>query len=184
MLARRALPALLALLACGRSSPPASPPAPPPQAAPAPEPAAPPAEAEPAPQAAAAPVREAAALQPGGVVAALAAEGETRIDPSATFRLALSGPSHDARLTLLDASNAAVPAIAKGEIGEDTVLTLEPSVPLAPGGRYQLRLDGAVTRDFHLGEQGHAPVAYALKVIGEPSPPPKAARPAHRGKKR
>jgi hypothetical protein len=181
MPARRALPALLLLLACGRSSPP------PPQAAPpepptVQEPAAPPAAAPVAP---ASPVREAAALQPGEVVAALAPEGETRIDPSATFRVSLSGPSHDARLTLLDAADAAVPALSRGEIGDATALTLEPSVPLAPGGRYQLRLDGAVTRDFHLGDQGHAPVAWALKVVGEPPPPPpRAARPSARGKRR
>lgn len=182
MLARRALPALLLLLACGRSSPPPTPPAAPPEAAPAAqEPAAPPAEPAP-PPAAAPPVREAAALQPGDVVAALARDGETHIDPSATFRLALGGPSHDARLTLLDSADAAVPALSRGEIGEATVLTLEPSVPLAPGARYQLRLDGAVTRDFHLGDQGHAPVTYALKVVGEPAPV-KAARPARRGKK-
>ena len=174
MLARRALPALLFLLTCGRSPPPPPVPPSPPAPAPALEAAAP----APAP-AVAPPVREATALQPGDVVAALAPDAETRVDPSATFRVALSGPSHDARLTLLDAADAAVPALSRGEIGEATLLTLEPSVPLAPGARYHLRLDGAVTRDFHLGDQGHAPVAYALRVMGSRSRRPR--RRARRG---
>jgi hypothetical protein len=181
MVVRRVLPAVLLLLACERRAPP--------QAAlePAPEPPSPPAAAEPPaapaaalPSPAPAAIRGAAALEPGEVVAPLAPEEESLLDPAASFRLELAGPSHDARLVLLDASGAAVPATGRGEIGEATVLFLTPSAPLTPGARYQLRLDGAVTRDFHVGDAPHPPVAFALKVIGEPpAPAPRPTRPTH-----
>jgi hypothetical protein len=122
-------------------------------------------------------VREATALQPGDTVSPLAPQGPTAVDPSATFRVVLAGPSRDARLALLDAADAAVPATAGVELGEGTLLTLSPAAPLVPGARYQLRLDGAVTRELHLGDGTFTPVAYALTVTGEP---PAGAKPARR----
>src|SRR5690242_2656841 len=114
---RRALVPLTLLLACNRTPAPAPEPAPPAvEADPAPPPAPPP----PAPATAA--VREVVALQPGDTIATLAAEGETEVDPSATFRVVLVGPSRDARLALHDAADAAVPAAATAEIGETTLL--------------------------------------------------------------
>lgn len=179
MVARRVLPALLLLWACEKAAPPK-----PAALDPAPEPAAVAGPAEPSP-APAALFREAAALEPGQVVTPLLPDDETRIDPSASFRLELSGPSQDARLTLLDASNAAVPATSRGEIGEATLLVLTPSGPLTPGARYQLRLDGASTRDFHVGEEAHAPLRFGLKVIGQPpSPPPGPTHLLHRARQR
>jgi hypothetical protein len=186
MLARRALAVLPLLLACDavRAPPPVAPPAPSaaaveaePSAAPPTEAAAPAPAPPPPPLTATAIVREAAALQPGDATSPLAPEGETAIDPLATFRVALSEPSRDARLVLLDAADAAVPAQASTEVGTTTVLTLAPSSPLAPGAHYRLRLDGAVTRELHAGETAYLPAAWGLKATGDPTP---AARPVHR----
>lgn len=177
MLRRLGLP-LAALLACNRAPPPAPEPAPEPPAAEA-DPAPPPPPPAPAP--ATAVVREASALQPGDTTSALAADGETAVDPSATFRVVLTGPSPDARLALHDGADAAVPASATVEIGETTLLTLVPSSPLVPGSRYQLRLDGAVTRELHLADRTFTPAIYLVKATGEPPPRP-APRKRSRGK--
>jgi hypothetical protein len=165
--------------ACGRQ------PAPLPGPAPQPEPVVPAAPAipptPPAPAPAGSVVREATALQPGDTAAALAPDRETAVDPSATFRVVLSGRSRDARLALHDAADAAVPSSAAVEVGETTVLTLAPAAPLVPGSRYQLRLDGAVTRDLHMGDRAFTPAVYAVRAAGEPPPP---ARPPPRKRPR
>ncbi len=187
------LPALVVACDAGRSPPDVPAAAPAPAASGAAEAAAGPKEASPdgstdaptprppPPPAASATaiVREAAALQPGDATSPLAPEGETAIDPLATFRVALSEPSRDARLVLLDAADAAVPAQASVEVGTATVLTLAPSSPLAPGAHYRLRLDGAVTRELHAGETAYLPAAWGLKATGEPLP---AARPVRRSR--
>jgi hypothetical protein len=125
-------------------------------------------------------VREAMAVQPGDAVAALTLEGRTAVDPTSTFRVVLAGRSEDARLALHDASDAAVASSGGIEIGETTVLTLSPSAPLVPGSRYQLRLDGAVTRELHMGGRSFTPAIYAIDVTGEPPP----ARPPPRRRSR
>lgn len=181
-----ALLVLLALaLACDRGRPPPAPadtpPTPGPATAPEPAQAPPPPPATPPPPApASAAVREASALQPGDAVAPLAADGETVVDPSAHFRVVLEGTSADARLALHDALDAAVPASATAEVGPATVLTLTPAAPLSPGSRYRLVLDGAATRELHVGERPFTPAAYAVKAAGEPAP----ARPARRSRPR
>jgi hypothetical protein len=176
---RRSLVPLLLLAACNRAPPPA--PEPPAEAAPAaaeapPEPTPPP----PGPAPATTVVREATALQPGDTATALDVEGSTAVDPSATFRVVLSGSSRDARLALHDAADAAVPSSSTVELGDTTVLTLSPSAPLVPGSRYRLRLDGAVTRELHLGDRSLTPAVWALQAAGEPPPPPP---PRKRGRK-
>jgi len=189
-----ALPLLLACDACdaGRAPPTAPPPPPAPAAeAPAatpapgaaPAPAAGPPQPPVPPQAepAAALVREVLALQPGDADLPLPADGEAAVDPSSSFRVVLSAPSKDARLALLDASDAAVPAVATTEVGQGTVLALAPSAPLVPGARYRLRLDGAVGRELHAGERPFLPASWELRAAGQPPP---TARPPHRAKLR
>jgi hypothetical protein len=178
---RRALVPLALLVACRPGSAPTdAAPAPPPQVEAAPE-APPSPAAPPAPEPATAALREAIALQPGDTRATLAADGETAVDPSARFRVVLAEPSRDARLTLYDATDAAVPASAATEIGDTTVLTLAPAAPLAPGSRYQLRLDGAGSRELHTGDRTLTPAAFLLRAAGEP---PQAPTPTPHRRKR
>ncbi len=120
-------------------------------------------------------IREAIALLPGEATAALAASGETLIDPDATFRVVLAGSCQDARLLLLDASGTAVPGAETREVGGATVLTLTPAAALVPAGRYQLRLDGVVGRELQVGAQVVAPARWELRVAGDPPPPPPKA---------
>ena len=120
-------------------------------------------------------------MQPGEADLPLPAEGEAAVDPSTSFRVILSAPSKDARLALLDASDAAVAAVATTEVGQGTVLALAPSAPLVPGARYRLRLDGAVGRELHAGERAYLPVSWGLRATGQPTPP---ARPVHRARPR
>lgn len=169
---------LALILGCNRAPPPPPQPAPEP-ATPAAEPVPSPPVEPPPPAPASSVVREATALQPGDTTAALTPDGQSMVDPSATFRVVLSGASRDARLALHDAADAAVPATAGVEIGETTVLTLSPAAPLVPGSRYQLRLDGAVSRELHLGDRSFTPAVYAVQATGEPPParPPPRKRP-------
>lgn len=138
-------------------------------------PAAPPA----APEAA---VKEASELPPGDGASPtpLSPDGETVVDPASRFRVVLAGASRDARLLLLDAAGAAVPASEAAEVGAATILTLAPSTALTPGSRYSLRLDGAVGRELHLGDKGYPPTRYALRAAGDPPPPPTRASPKKR----
>lgn len=122
--------------------------------------------------ASAAAIREAIALLPGEATAALAATAETLVDPDATFRVVLAGACEDARLLLLDGSGAAVPGAETREVGPATILTLTPAAALVPAGRYQLRLDGVVGRELHVGTQAVAPARWQLRVAGDPPPPP------------
>lgn len=130
------------------------------------------ARSEPATPDAGAAIQEAVALLPGEAVASLAPAVETLIDPDATFRVVLAGASQDARLLLLDASGAAVPGAETRDVGAATVLTLTPAAALVPAGRYQLRLDGVLGRELHVGSQAYAPARWELRVAGDPPPPP------------
>lgn len=120
-------------------------------------------------------IREAIALLPAEATASLAAASETVIDPDATFRVVLAGTCQDGRLLLLDASGAAVPSAESREVGPATVLTLTPAAALVPGSRYQLRLDGVLGRELHVGTQAVAPARWELRVAGDPPPPPPKA---------
>jgi hypothetical protein len=106
----------------------------------------------------------------------LSVGAETLVDPAARFRVTLSVASRDARLALLDAADAHVPASGTTEVaGGTTVLTLAPSEPLRPGGRYQLRVDGATGRAL-TSEDGRAfgPASLAVVAAGTPAPERKA----------
>jgi hypothetical protein len=130
-------------------------------------------------------LQEAVALDPTGATGPLDRTGETTVDPAATFRVQLSAPCRDARLELLDASDALLPAASTREvIAGATKLTLAPSAPLAPGAHLQLRLDGAVTREWHdaTGRPFH-PLLLKVVVAGAP-PPPEPAEPQRGRRKR
>jgi hypothetical protein len=109
----------------------------------------------------------------------LAPDAETVVEPDDRFRLELREGSHDARLVLLDASDAVVPSSATHEIGDETRLTLTPSQPMVPGSRYVLRLDGAVQRELHAADRAYTPALYRLRVAGDPPaplPPPRRGK--------
>lgn len=186
-MARRALLPLLLALACSRSPQPAPEPARTaagvPAAAPQVAPAAPAPAPAPPPEVA---VKEAVEVPPGAPTTAspLAVDAETVVDPGSTFRVVLAGSCRDARLMLLDASGAAVPAAETAEIGITTTLVVSPAAALTPGSRYQLRLDGATGRELHLGDRAYPPVRYALRAAGEQPPPAPKAPPRRRGKRR
>jgi hypothetical protein len=132
-------------------------------------------------------VREAAAVEPGGRATALAPGGETLVDPAVTFRVVLGAPSQDARLVLLDGRDALVPASGAQEVGGSTRLTLSPAAPLAPGARYTLRIEGAVSRELHGGDgKAYTPLALSMRTSGQPAPPePKEkAKPKAKAKRR
>lgn len=192
---RRLLLALVLLLACldappaGAPTAPSGPPPVPPTPAPYPvtgspsggaptgPPAAPPAPVAPLPL----PLREAVALEPGGISRPLVRDGETSVDPAATFRIELAGAIRDARLILLDGQEALVPASAATETGDTTRLTLAPTAPLPPGSRFTLRVDGASVREVHDAQgAAYSPVALALRATGTPpAPEPRPKRKHH-----
>jgi hypothetical protein len=96
---------------------------------------------------------------------------ETTVEPGAGFRVELPLALADARLSLLDAGDAMVPATGSREVGQATVLSLKPTSPLLPGARLRLRVDGAATRELH-GADGRrfAPLEWPLLVAGDPEP--------------
>lgn len=95
------------------------------------------------------------------------------VDPGATFELRVSAPVRGARLVLLDAQDAMVPAGSDAEPGAVSRFTLVPLEPLRPGSRYQLRLEGLESRLVR-SEDGRVfePAVLPLTTTGEP--PPKA----------
>jgi len=178
-----AVAALALLAACQRGAEPAPPPAPAPEAAPRPlkEPTA-------LPQNVSGLLREGVALEPGDHPVKLLSDGPVLVDPRSTFRVVLTIRSPDARLALYDGADAIVPADGGRVVAEATTVTLRPSKSLEPGGLYQLRLDGAASREVH-DEAGGAfqPLFVTVQVKGGEAPPPPAAaaaRPAGKKKAR
>ena len=132
----------------------------------------PPAPEPPAPV----PVRSAISLEAAGPVP-LSAEGETVVDPAATFRVDLAAPVADVRLVLLDDRDALVPCTSSREVGAATGLVLAPSAPLVPASRYELRLEGIASREPRDGSgRAFLPASFALVVAGDPPPPPPRRR--------
>lgn len=126
-----------------------------------------------------APLAAAEAVEPGGVRVTLSPSVEAIVDPASSFRVVLPGRSEDARLSLLDAADALVPATGAREVGEQTVLTVTPRAPLSPAARYLLRVDGVRTRDLHdAAGRAAAPVELPMVVAG--SAPEPAKKPARR----
>lgn len=158
--------ALAALLACTDGTS-AAPQAVPPAPAPAPPPRPPPTLR--------ALVVEGVAAEPGGRTVALLAEPQPVVHAASTFRVVLEGRLADARLSLLDGGDSLVASEGTREVGARTTLALTPAAPLAPGTPYQLRLDGASSREVHDAE-GHAlePLSLPLLVAGEKVIPAKA----------
>lgn len=130
------------------------------------------------------PLVAAVALEPGGDAASsgipLARDGESAVDPSATFRVEVGVPLAGARLALYDAEEALVPSEGLAEIGTaGSVFTLSPRPPLRPGSRYVLRLEGAAEQEIRdLSGRSYRPLTFPLRTTGEPVPdaPPRKKR--------
>jgi hypothetical protein len=176
------------------ATPAPSPAAPPPTAAAttasgtgavAPAPGAPGAPTAAPPTAAAAPppvpVRACAAVT-GSAREPLAPGGQYVVDPASSFELELAAAVPDARLELLDASEALVPSRGAREVGATTRLTLAPAEALHPSARYVLRVYGAASRELHAADgTAYAPVALAVIAAGDPPPaPPTKPKRRHR----
>ncbi|MFT3916045.1 MAG: hypothetical protein QM704_18735 [Anaeromyxobacteraceae bacterium] len=160
--------ALATLLACTDGTPAA-----PLVAVPAPAPAPPP---KPPPTLRAL-VVEGVAAEPGGRTVPLLAEPQPVVHAASTFRVVLEGRLADARLSLLDGGDALVASEGARELGARTTLLLTPAAPLASGTAYQLRLDGASSREVHDAE-GHAlePLSLPFLVAGEKAAPAKGEK--------
>jgi hypothetical protein len=102
---------------------------------------------------------------------------ETTVEPGSSFRVELPVALADARLSLLDASDAMVPSTGSREVGQATLLALRPTSPLPPGARLRLRVDGVATRELH-GADGRrfAPLEWLVLVAGDLEPTRGAAR--------
>ena len=120
------------------------------------------------------PLLSAEALLPDGGATPLSRDGPSLVDPAAGFRIAVGAELLDARLSVLDGADAAVPSTGAMEIGAVSRFSLSPSGPLRPGSTYLLRLDGATSRDIH-GARGEifAPLVLQIRTSGEPPPPPR-----------
>ncbi len=109
-----------------------------------------------------------------GVATALSPDEKNRVAPGARFRMEAPLRLVDARLSLLDESDALVVSTATTEVGSGwTRFEVAPSEDLRPGSAYLLRLEGAVTRELH-DEGGHAygPYVVRFETSGERPPRP------------
>lgn len=127
-----------------------------------------------------APVSRASVHEPTGA-APLSRDGETVVDPSASFELELEGRFADVRLVLIDAADAHVPATHTREVDATTRLTLAPTAPLVPGSCHVLRVEGIGARELHdAAGRAYAPSSFDLLVAGTPPPPEPKRRPKRR----
>jgi hypothetical protein len=103
--------------------------------------------------------------------------GAALVDPASSFRVEVAARIPDARLSLLDAQDAVVPADGTAEVAGTSRFSLAPIARLRPGSRYTLRLDGALGREIH-DAQGRAflPASFALRTAGDPPAPPPARK--------
>jgi hypothetical protein len=108
-----------------------------------------------------------------GVTVPLARDGSlTLVDPGSSFRVEVAARISDARLILLDAQEALVPASGTTEVGSSTRFTLVPAAALRPGTSYSLRLDGVAGREFHDDSgRGYRPLSLPLRATGQPPAP-------------
>jgi hypothetical protein len=128
-------------------------------------------------------LRTAVAIEPAQRIT-LVPGAEAVVDPGATFEVELTARTADARLVLVDARDDLVAASEARELSATTRLTLVPAVPLVPGSRYALRVDGASARELHdEAGQAYAPVSVPILVAGTP-PPPEPKKPPKKKKRR
>ncbi len=107
----------------------------------------------------------------GAALTPLDGGGDTTVNPRATFRVELPPALADARLSLLDGSDAMLPSSGTRVVGQATVLTLAPSAALPPGAHLRLRVDGAATRELHAADgRRFAPLEWLVVVAGEAVP--------------
>lgn len=130
-----------------------------------------------------APLASAEAVGPSGDRVELSPGVESVVDPASSFRVVLPGRSDDARLSLLDAADALVPATGTREVGERTVLVVTPRQPLVPASRYLLRLDGARGRDLH-DAAGRSAGPVEIHLVAAGSPPETPAKAVRKKKRR
>ncbi|HET7824773.1 MAG TPA: hypothetical protein VFK90_05550 [Anaeromyxobacter sp.] len=130
-----------------------------------------------------APLSRAVVVEPSGS-SALSPASETVVDPGSTFQVELGVRIPDARLVLLDAADAHVPARSTHEVGDKTQLALAPAQPLAPGSRYVLRVEGATSRELRDGDRAWAPLSFPLLTAGTPPPPEPKKKPKAKAKRR
>jgi hypothetical protein len=127
-----------------------------------------------------APVSRANVHEPGGA-APLSRDGETVVDPAASFEVEIEGHVADARLVLLDAADAHVPATGSREVGTTTRFVLRPAAPLVSGSRYVLRVEGVGEREMHgAGGRAFGPCSFVLLAAGTPPPPEPKRKPKRR----
>ncbi len=129
------------------------------------------------------PLSRAVVVEPAGS-SPLSPASETVVDPASTFHVELGARIADARLVLLDGTDAHVPAKSTHEVGGSTQLALAPAQPLVPGSRYVLRVEGATSRELRDGERAWAPLSFALLTAGTPPPPEPKKKPKAKSKKR
>jgi hypothetical protein len=124
------------------------------------------------------PIRVAEARTPGGSVA-LSPAGTTEVPGGSAFEVSVGARVDEARLQLLDARDAAVPASGTTVIDAETRFTLAPDEPLRPG-EYVLRLEGLRSAPPRTADgTAFAPAAWRVSVAGTAS-----AQPARRKAKR
>ena len=99
----------------------------------------------------------------------LARDGDTVIDPAASFRLEVAAQITDGRLALHDERDAMVASAGTTELGSSrTLFRLAPEAPLTPGSAYTLQLDGAASREAHdPAGRAYAPIVLSVKTSGE-----------------
>ena len=112
-------------------------------------PTAPKAAPEARPATAATLLREAVTVGPTGALARLSLKDVARVDPLSAFRVVLTRRCLDARISLIDAGDAVVPAEAERDVDETTTLLLRPNEKLSSNFAYVLRLDGAAASELH-----------------------------------
>jgi hypothetical protein len=135
------------------------------------------------PGAAALPVSLAEALAGDAGVPISRDGGATLVDPASSFRVEVAARLVDARLSVLDAQEAVVPADGAAEVAGTSRYSLTPAARLRPGSGYTLRLDGALGREIHDAEgRAFLPASFALRTAGDPPAPAPARR--KRGKRR
>lgn len=109
----------------------------------------------------------------GGAALLLDPAAPAPVDPGSAFEVRVPIALRGARLVLLDAQDAIVPATSTVEVQAATRLVITPAEPLQPGARYLLRLEGVESRLVPAADgRTFEPLAVPLATTGEPAPRP------------